>query len=91
MMNSKLKYLLCIVSIFVGHSISSAQVNKLDSLFAVLKTAKDTQRVNVLNVLAKEYQDSDVDISFQYSQEALALAVKFNFKNGIAKSSNLLG
>ena len=90
-MNSKLKYLLCLATIFYCHSISNAQVNKLDSLFSVLNNAKDTQRVNVLNVLAKEYQDSDVDLSFQYSQEALALAVKFNFKSGIAKSSNLLG
>ena len=56
-----------------------AQVNRLDSLFSELKTAKDTPKVKVLNILEKGYKNSDNDIAFQYSNEALVLSEKLDF------------
>ncbi|MCH8318308.1 MAG: tetratricopeptide repeat protein, partial [Bacteroidetes bacterium] len=68
-----------------------AEQSKLDSLLIVLKTAKDTNKVRVLNDLCWEYRPIDPDKALQYGKKALSLGKKSGFKFEIAKSLNNLG
>ncbi|MBW8050056.1 MAG: tetratricopeptide repeat protein [Cytophagales bacterium] len=64
---------------------------KIDSLLIVLKTAKDTNRVRVLNALCWEYRPIDPDKALYYGKRGLALGKKLSYKSGIAGSLNNLG
>jgi adenylate cyclase len=66
---------------------------KIDSLQAVLKTAKeDTSKVNTLNAISYEKINvGDYTEARKYADEALALAEKINFKKGIALSYRRIG
>ncbi len=70
-----------------------AQNKKIDSLLTVLKiNTKDTNRVNCLVKLAREYRKvSDNTSAMKHSQEALVLSETLGFKKGMANSNNLLG
>jgi signal transduction histidine kinase len=58
---------------------------KIDSLFSVLKTTtQDTTRVNVLNMIADEFRSNDPDTAIYFSNKALALATRTNYKMGVA-------
>lgn len=64
---------------------------KPDSMLRVLRTAKDTQRVNTLNLLARRYlymqQDSaGIKLADLYTDEALALARRIGYDRGIGNS-----
>ena len=57
---------------------------KIDSLFTVLKTAKeDTAKVNMLNAVATEFRNNNPDTAIYFSGKAQALAIKLNYKMGI--------
>ena len=57
---------------------------KIDSLFAVFKTAKqDSIKVNALNGLAYEFRSNNADTAIYFASEALALATKTNYETGI--------
>ena len=57
---------------------------KIDSLFTVLKTAKeDTAKVNTLNFLANLIASNNPDTALYLANHALALAIKLNYKMGI--------
>jgi class 3 adenylate cyclase/Tfp pilus assembly protein PilF len=61
--------------------------SKIDSLLFVLKTAKqDTAKVNTLNALADEFRNNDPDTALYFANQAQALAIKLNYKMGIANS-----
>ncbi len=70
-----------------------AQQNKIDSLLTVLKTAKeDTNKVHTLNKLSyKLWQTGGYEQALQYSNNALALAQKIDFKKGKCRAFNNLG
>ena len=55
---------------------------KIDSLFARLKTSRDTAYVNVLNDLSLNLADRNFDSAYRYAQQALAWARHYKFKNG---------
>src|SRR6266540_2276082 len=56
---------------------------KIDSLFAVFKTAKqDSIKVNALNGLAYEFRSNNADTAIYFASEALALAT-INYETGI--------
>ena len=64
---------------------------KVDSMQKVLRTAKDTQRVNTLNLLARRnmYMSKDEKDRFTIEpmiKEAFALATKLNYPRGLANS-----
>ena len=64
---------------------------KEDSMKKVLKTARDTQRVNTLNLLARNYLYMDQDGSKQkvvkeLTEEAYTLAQKLNYHRGIGNA-----
>ena len=70
-----------------------AQQSKIDSLRPIIKTAKeDTYKVNRLNGLSWAYINiGSYETSLHYSNSALQLASKLNFKNGSAYAYNNIG
>ena len=66
-----------------------AQNNVLDSLQLLLKSAKeDTNKVNILYQLSEQCNEEDI---LKYTEQALNLAKKLNFKKGIASCYHNLG
>lgn len=71
-----------------------AQQTKTDSLLTVIKTAQeDSNKVNTLNLLAKEILSTTGDYvkAAEYCQQAIDLAQRIKYKKGNAQSLNLLG
>lgn len=81
--------LLPLVLLLLFAFVSHAQ--KIDSLTAVLDTARAEQKVKTLNEFFRAYIDSDPVKALGYSREALALAIDVGDKKGIAASYNNLG
>jgi tetratricopeptide (TPR) repeat protein len=67
------------------------QAQKIDSLDAVLDTAKNHSRVKTLNELFRAYLPSDPVKAIGYSREALSYATEVNDQKGLAASYNNLG
>lgn len=68
--------------------IGKGQNQILDSLQAVLRTAKeDTTKVNTLNELSWQHKDlGDYDVALKYADEAMLIAKQINYTIGIATS-----
>ena len=87
-----MKKILHLISVFFlgGVLFNSTQAqnrHKIDSLLYVLKTAKyDTSKVNLLNNLGLELMNSNPDTAIIFSNRALLLAKKSEWKKGIANS-----
>jgi adenylate cyclase len=65
---------------------------KIDSLFAVLKTTKaDASKVIILNSLANEFRNDNPDTAFCFANEALALSTRLNDTSGIADALLYMG
>jgi signal transduction histidine kinase len=66
---------------------------KIDSLFTILKTAKeDTSKVHrVINLAYAFFKNNNFDTTLFYANEALALATKLNDKMGIAEANSAIG
>ena len=79
---------LSLLFILLFFSILHAQQQKVDSLELVLKKAKeDTNKVKVLNALALQYIDiGDFKKALLYSNDALSLSIKKDYKKGVATS-----
>ncbi len=63
-------------------SFSFAQQNKIDSLENLLTATKDTQRINILNELSKQYRNREPEKSVKYAEEALSSSEKSEYKLG---------
>ena len=64
----------------------------IDSLEIVLSNAKeDTAQIIVLNELAWQYKNHDIDSAFLKAEKALELSVKINFDKGTSAAYNTLG
>src|SRR5437588_481656 len=71
---------------------SASLTTRIDSLKKVLLTAKeDTNKVNVLNGLAWELKNSNLDTGIIISTQALGIAEKIKFEIGIGKTNHQLG
>jgi tetratricopeptide (TPR) repeat protein len=82
-----IKSLIFFLLVFIGQNLSAQDLTqKIDSLLTVLKTAQqDTGRVNLLNQLSSFYiNEGNVIGANRFADSALELAVKLNFKKGIA-------
>jgi adenylate cyclase len=90
---NKLYGLLCLTILFHYHCYSQAQSReKTDSLLSVLSTAKeDSIKVNTLNEIVSSFRYSNTDSALHYSNMALALATKLNYKIGIADVKRKMG
>jgi tetratricopeptide (TPR) repeat protein len=66
-------------------SLKAQNQDELDSLFFALELTKvDSQKVAVLNQIALSYQGSMPTVAHQYAQQALTIAEKQQYKQGIA-------
>ena len=70
---------------------SSCFSQKLDSLTAVLDTAKNDRKVKTLNELFRANLNQDPIAALSYAREALTLATQIDDQKGIAASYNNLG
>ncbi|WP_207431562.1 tetratricopeptide repeat-containing sensor histidine kinase [Sabulibacter ruber] len=84
------KSLLLLLS-FLLSNLLVAQTASQDSLQALLKTATDTTRVNILLELSKAYNGSDQAKAIAYAQEALAASRTHHFPKGEAYALKSLG
>jgi two-component system, NarL family, sensor kinase len=64
---------------------------KSDSLILLLPQASDTSRVKILTELCWEFSYNNPDLALKYGNEALTLAEKLNFKQGLAAANNRVG
>ncbi|TAL57965.1 MAG: tetratricopeptide repeat protein [Bacteroidetes bacterium] len=94
----KNKYIFLPISLlahwFIGSFVFSQSANPgIDSLLRILKIAKkDTNEVNVFNLLAKEMElTGEYEKGINYAAQAKRLAQKLNFKKGIADACGNFG
>jgi len=66
-------------------------MDEIEKLKEKLKTVSGQDRVRNLNKLAFAYNNSDIEKTKQYADQALELAKKLNCKSEIARSFNNLG
>ncbi len=79
-------------AVFLTTLISSISYSqKIDSLNAVLDTAKNDRKVKTLNELFRATLSSDPVRALGYTREALNLATEINDSKGMAASYNNLG
>ncbi|WP_276374215.1 tetratricopeptide repeat protein [Chryseolinea sp. H1M3-3] len=83
------KALLSLIFVVSFFFVASAQ--KIDSLQAVLDTAKNDKKVKTLNELFRANLQKDPIKALSYSKEALNLATEINDQRGMAASYNNLG
>src|ERR1035437_8583282 len=78
---------------FLLHSTTcfSQSTNKIDSLESELKKSVDTSKVNVLNALAQEYLKKSPETALDYSNQALTLSKKIDFKKGAGNAYAKMG
>jgi signal transduction histidine kinase len=74
-----------------GFLFMQGQNRKADSLTNLLKTARDTIRVNVLNELCKSIWYNQFQKAIMLNQEALALAGKLSYQKGLAEANRCRG
>jgi tetratricopeptide (TPR) repeat protein len=78
--NMRFICVLMFLSLFVCSG--KAQKNKLDSLHNELRTAADTNRVNTLLLISREYLNSEVDSALSYLDKAMVLSEDLDFLKG---------
>jgi len=78
-------------TLLLGVLLNVVQAQKLDSLQAVLDTAKNDRKVKTLNELFRANLSSDPVKALGYAREALNLATEIDDKKGMAASYNNLG
>jgi len=81
-----------LLSLLIGLAAPlSAQQTKVDSLKALLQTATDTNRVNLLNTLCKSLWYNQLDKASAYNQRALSLADSLSYRKGQAEATRCRG
>ena len=91
-MKKMILFFIVITGIAITSFAQKQAKSKIDSLFSVLESAKpDTAKVSTLNALAFEFADNNPDTSIYYASEAQALAIKLNYKIGIANAYLTIG
>ena len=78
---------LSLLFFFNDFSFANSNLTKLE----IALNENDTSRVNVLNDLSQELRRKDPEQAIQYSREAIALASKRNYQEGLALAYYNLG
>jgi tetratricopeptide (TPR) repeat protein len=73
------------------HFDLNAQKNRIDSLLPLQRTAKDSDLVDVYNLLSEEYRSSDPKQAMLFANRALESAQKLGYRSGTADSYNNIG
>jgi len=76
---------LVITGWFLNGNLPAQNRQKIDSLYALERAAKDdTSRVNLLNTICQEYLVSEPEVALDYANQALDLATKLEYHRGEA-------
>ena len=75
----------------INDSFSLGINTKSDSLRALLLTATDTTKVNLLNALGKHFWMSQPDTARLYTFDALHASKKINYRKGEAEALRIIG
>lgn len=88
-----LRSLLILFSLFIFFSEKSlSQTSKTDSLLKVIEsTLDDSLKVRTYIELGQELLNSDINQSIHYLDDAILLALKINYKRGLADAYNFQG
>jgi len=93
--NIIMRKLLIIIIIHLTYFIANCTLvgaqSKIDSLKNVLKIARDTNKVIILNNLAIEYRKVNTDTAMKYASEGLDMGKKIGFQREIASSCHMIG
>ena len=84
------KILIWLITLLIIWDKSNA-ASKVDSLTLLLADSKDTNKVNILNELCLALYISNTDEALKYGTEAITLATKLSFKNGLSSAYNRVG
>lgn len=77
-----MKKISCLLLVILSYYFLPAQ-QMVDSLHQLLSMAKkDTPRINLLNLIAAEYRQSNPDSVMKYANEALTMSLKINYTEG---------
>src|SRR5687768_6903224 len=84
---TKLKCIVFLLLFFIAGLLSSQNIARIDSMKVALKSeTNDTSRINTLIAISKEYQSYLIQLSLDYSAEALKESDKVNWDQGKATS-----
>jgi serine phosphatase RsbU (regulator of sigma subunit) len=81
------RFRIFLLSIFFSVSLFSQDQRAIDSLQLLLKTAKDTNRVILLNKIADEYHHDNPKAALPYATQALVLSQQLQYVNGLYQSN----
>jgi len=87
----KLLIIIIHLTYFIANCTLVGAQSKIDSLKNVLKIAKDTNKVIILNNLAIEYRKVNTDTAMKYASEGLDMGKKIGFQREIASSYHMIG
>lgn len=93
MLINLIKFFLVVFIFCFSNFISEGQNSNVDSLLALLETAKeDTNKITTLNLLSRQlWLTGNYNESKQYANKALLLSLKLNYAMGAANAHNILG
>ena len=69
----------------------ASYANPIDSLVILLNQSSGTKKIDILNLLAEEYRNSNIDSTLKLSELALSEAKKANYTEGIADALHKKG
>ncbi|MDO9577401.1 MAG: tetratricopeptide repeat protein [Candidatus Cloacimonadales bacterium] len=85
----KKKTILCLIGAFCLFNLFGN--TEIDSLEAVFKTSKEKSKASILNKLAYQYLEYDLDMTLDCALQAYDLAQKYKNKDEEAKAADLIG
>jgi len=80
---NKIKTLLCLL--ILSNSVM-AQTAEIDSLRSLLQTAKDTNRINILNDISCNFYSTNYDSVIAYANQAYNESKQINYLKGVSVS-----
>jgi serine phosphatase RsbU (regulator of sigma subunit) len=81
-----------LIGLLIFGFVAQAQVYQIDSLEKLIPQAKNTSnKIHILNQLTYWLSVYDIEKANRYSKQALSLAQKDNYPQGIAASKNAMG
>lgn len=87
-----MRKLISVLILLLLYGYIGAQTQKADSLIRLLNTtAKDSQYVKILNLIAEELSDKDADRSLDFATQASMLSQKINYTRGSGNALNNMG
>lgn len=82
---------LCLILLAAGAYTQENKIQLIDSLLLQLSSVSDTYRIELLNELSKNHWTISLEKSIEYAQQALEIAKRLNYQQGIADAINRMG